>query len=211
MTASDDSLFDYLRLRLKAIRKKKHLTADVVASKAGLSRSTYTSIETGASRPSLDSLYRILKALKIDISSVWPGSIDFTPRGRVALSMDNLFRFREIVLLSEADSACLLLRRRTEIHVLAQFSVEERDWPVMLQLIREPADPQADWQCLWASSGKDELFLCLKQAQGPRLVHLLSEIYLPVWLAAIRFGAHELDARAVELGSLEPLSACDIP
>jgi transcriptional regulator with XRE-family HTH domain len=209
VTAADDLLFEYIRLRLRSIRRKKRLTAEEVAVKAGLSRSTYSTIETGASRPSILSLYRILGALKTDISSVWPNSVGFSSRGLVALSTDNLFRFREVILLTEADSACLLLRRQTETQVLAQFNLEEQDWPHLLELIKEPAEQKTDWKCRRASTGRDNLFLCLRNIQQPDLARLMSDVYLPAWLAAIRFGAHELDVNALDLASFDPYTVCE--
>ncbi len=100
----EDRLFDYIRWRLKAIRRKRALTAAYIASSAGMPRSTYSSIENGVSRPSVGSLHKVHSVLKIDISSVWPVFYKGSREGLIALTADNLFRFREIVLLTEAEA-----------------------------------------------------------------------------------------------------------
>ncbi|QQS43416.1 helix-turn-helix transcriptional regulator [Candidatus Roizmanbacteria bacterium] len=57
---------------LKRTRKKKGLKQVEVAVDAGINPSYYSKIERGEVNPSLEKLYRIIKALKINSSEVLP-------------------------------------------------------------------------------------------------------------------------------------------
>jgi transcriptional regulator with XRE-family HTH domain len=54
------------REALKDVRISKGLSQAQIASRAGLSRSHYTNIETGARKPSLSVMQAICKALGVD-------------------------------------------------------------------------------------------------------------------------------------------------
>lgn len=58
--------------RLKRIRKKRNLKQVEVAVDAGVNPSYYSKIERGEVNPSLDKIYRIIKALKAYSSDVLP-------------------------------------------------------------------------------------------------------------------------------------------
>lgn len=58
--------------RLKRIRKKKDLKQVEVAVDAGVNPSYYSKIERGEVNPSLEKVYRIIKALKIHSSDLLP-------------------------------------------------------------------------------------------------------------------------------------------
>lgn len=57
---------------LKKIRKKKELKQVEVAVEAGVNPSYYSKIERGEVNPSLEKVYRIIKALKIQSSDILP-------------------------------------------------------------------------------------------------------------------------------------------
>lgn len=57
---------------LKKARDKSGLTQAQLANKADLNKNYYARLERGDSLPSLDSLYRITKALKINSSDILP-------------------------------------------------------------------------------------------------------------------------------------------
>ena len=57
---------------LKRIRKKKELKQVEVAVEAGVNPSYYSKIERGEVNPSLEKIYRIIKALKIQSSDILP-------------------------------------------------------------------------------------------------------------------------------------------
>lgn len=57
---------------LKRIRKKKELKQVEVAVDAGINPSYYSKIERGEVNPSLEKVYRIIKALKIHSVDILP-------------------------------------------------------------------------------------------------------------------------------------------
>ena len=57
---------------LKRIRNKKELKQVEVAVDAGVNSSYYSKIERGEVNPSLEKVYRIIKALKIRSSDILP-------------------------------------------------------------------------------------------------------------------------------------------
>lgn len=54
------------RRKLKEIREKLGLSQAQLATRVGIDRSTYACIETGVRDPSLETAYRIRKALKLN-------------------------------------------------------------------------------------------------------------------------------------------------
>jgi len=57
---------------LKRIRNKKELKQVEVAVEAGINPSYYSKIERGEVNPSLEKIYRIIKALRIRSSEILP-------------------------------------------------------------------------------------------------------------------------------------------
>ena len=57
---------------LKRIRKKKNLKQVEVSVDAGVNPSYYSKIERGEVNPSMEKVYRIIKALKIRSSDILP-------------------------------------------------------------------------------------------------------------------------------------------
>jgi len=57
---------------LKRIRNKKELKQVEVAVEAGINHSYYSKIERGEVNPSLEKIYRIIKALRIRSSEILP-------------------------------------------------------------------------------------------------------------------------------------------
>ncbi len=58
--------------RLKRVRKKRGLKQVEVAVDAGVNPSYYSKIERGEVNPSLEKVYRIIKALKVHSSDLLP-------------------------------------------------------------------------------------------------------------------------------------------
>ena len=58
--------------KLKALRRKKKLKQVEVAVDGGINPSYYSKIERGEVNPSLEKIYRIIKALKVHSADVLP-------------------------------------------------------------------------------------------------------------------------------------------
>ena len=59
---------------IRVVRKKRKLSVKEVAEKSGLARVTLANIESGLDAISINNLYRISKALDIDILKILPSS-----------------------------------------------------------------------------------------------------------------------------------------
>lgn len=58
--------------KIKLVRKQKDLTQEELADKAGLHPTYIGQIERGKRNPSLENIYKIQKALKVDIGDIFP-------------------------------------------------------------------------------------------------------------------------------------------
>lgn len=72
---SDDYCFYIVKLNIKKYRKLANITAQELADKSGFSHQYIRNVESLKSynRPRLDSLYRISKALNIDLRQLFDG------------------------------------------------------------------------------------------------------------------------------------------
>ena len=61
-----------IAMKLKQVRLKKNLTQLDLAEKAGVSVNNYAKIERGEIRPSVKTLEKVIKALGIESSSIFP-------------------------------------------------------------------------------------------------------------------------------------------
>lgn len=68
--AADTPLDRNFQERLRAAREAKGLTQADVANRLGVTRPSYTAIETGKASPSLTTIYKVAKALKIDAAEL---------------------------------------------------------------------------------------------------------------------------------------------
>ena len=66
--------------RIRALRKSKTLTQELLGEKAGLSYKFVGEIERGEVNPSLDSLERIATALDVKVGDLFPIETDVFPQ-----------------------------------------------------------------------------------------------------------------------------------
>ena len=66
--------------RIRALRKSKTLTQELLGEKAGLSYKFVGEIERGEVNPSLDSLERIATALNVKVGDLFPIEADVFPQ-----------------------------------------------------------------------------------------------------------------------------------
>ena len=77
------TLSEFVCHRIRRLRLEKGFPAGEVARRAGIANSSYSCLETGRYRMSLDNLFRILAVLGASIVEVWPASPDAAPLDRV--------------------------------------------------------------------------------------------------------------------------------
>jgi transcriptional regulator with XRE-family HTH domain len=58
--------------KLKKAREKEKLTQEELARKAGMSSNYFAKIERGEVNTTFDKIYKIIKALKIEASDIFP-------------------------------------------------------------------------------------------------------------------------------------------
>ena len=63
-----------LGLKIRTVRKARKMTVKELAEKSKLARVTIANIESGLDAISINNLYRISKALEIDILKILPSS-----------------------------------------------------------------------------------------------------------------------------------------
>ena len=66
-------LFDYLMLgeTIKAIRKERDLSQEVLSGLAGIARTHLTMIENGTMKANIDTIYKIAQALDLRLSELF--------------------------------------------------------------------------------------------------------------------------------------------
>ncbi len=105
-----ESVNDFIRQRLRRLRLSKNVGLRKLADRAGIPSSSYASMEAGAYRLNLESLFRVLGALEADITAVWPSEASRARAEDSELLYQRQlqeFRLGEVIRLSQAEGgAC---------------------------------------------------------------------------------------------------------
>lgn len=72
MISTQDEIVKALGENIKAAREKVQLTQEEVAKKAGISSNYFAKIERGEINTTVEKLYKIIKALNVDASDIFP-------------------------------------------------------------------------------------------------------------------------------------------
>ena len=158
---------DFIRERLCALRRERKLSVREAASLTGIPESSYSCLERGYYRITLQNLHRILQALGGRIDEVWPSG---HPMGAAPVASSsvpdadtlNYFRFREFVGLSDASQAVLFLREKETTELVHSFNLSESEEKHLLELVL--AGSSKGWKTYRKSSHKVEIYLALKDA-----------------------------------------------
>lgn len=71
-SSHDEKTIKDLAKKLKKAREKQNLTQAELAEKAGLHVNYYARVERGEVNPSYDTVYKLIKALKVKSSDILP-------------------------------------------------------------------------------------------------------------------------------------------
>jgi XRE family transcriptional regulator, regulator of sulfur utilization len=71
-SSHDEKSIKALASKLKKAREKQNLTQAELAEKAGIHFNYYARVERGEVNPSYDTLYKLIKALKVKSSDILP-------------------------------------------------------------------------------------------------------------------------------------------
>ncbi len=103
--AGQAAVNDFVRRRIRELRIERELKTSDLARRAGIALGSYSCLEAGAYRISLENLFRILTALKVDIREVWPAR-----RGEPPKAVDDGY-VKAVICQADGD----LRRHRVEV------------------------------------------------------------------------------------------------
>jgi len=142
---------DFVRQRLRRLRLSKNVGVREMADRAGIPTSSYASMEAGAYRLNLESLFRVLGALEVDITAVWPSEASGTraeDSEQLYLRQLQEFRLGEVIRRSQAEAATLFEVRGRTCRIVMDQNLS--DFLLDRCLVRlENADPPTEglwWQ-----------------------------------------------------------------
>lgn len=125
--AAKPSVNDFIRRKIREIRLSRQMAMTEVAANLGIPVSSYAALEYGECRINVESLFRILGALRAQITDIWPmeASVRVTARDEFHMRCIQEFRLNELVSLFEAEGATLLRVRCQAVTVLLQDGLTE--------------------------------------------------------------------------------------
>ncbi|HLW78379.1 MAG TPA: helix-turn-helix transcriptional regulator [Terriglobia bacterium] len=194
----------HVRQQIRRLRLSKGLTQRELARVAGISPSSLGCLESGFYRLNVDTLHKILVALNVDVTDIWPSLKHRNTAGGELFLLPgtdevSFFRLREVHLLASAHASSLygITRQRDEAggesngtspadpRPLYTVNVDEDERRWLAQRLRDGA-LAAPWTKYSHCQGTRCLFLCLKGASIKPWLENLIEHYLPTWLAAFQ-------------------------
>lgn len=181
-----DPVNDFVRNRIRSLRRSKNLTTRQVAALSGIPEGSYCCLEGGFYRISLSDLQKIMRALGGSIHDVWPPPKELFKSGSarpMARSMANYFRFQEICSLSEAGKAALLSRQGTRLKWVFESGLDGEQKAELLQALSCQSSPGGGWLVYEKSAQGKSICLALHGAEVEGRLGVLLELYLDLWLA----------------------------
>jgi len=120
MLRNKTAINDLVRKKLKQIRLAQGVRLRQAARRSGIPVSSYAQMESGYYRIHMDSLFRMLGALELDINDVWPVDSVGVEAVDQAVYMQRIqaFRLNEICNWCDAEGACLFRLRHGASSVL---------------------------------------------------------------------------------------------
>ncbi len=179
------SVNDFVRQRLRRLRLMRNVGLRELAERAGIPTSSYASMEAGAYRLNLESLFRVLGVLEADISAVWPTESSGTrAEDSELLYLRRLqeFRLGEVIRLSGAEGGSLFEVRGRSCRIVMYQNLS--DFLLDRCLVRlENGHPPSEglW---WQQNYLDATYHFFLKAEGcPGYVEKLVQHYLVNWCA----------------------------
>jgi len=199
----DGATNTFVRKRIRKLRILKGWTQRELAHAAGISASSLGCLETGFYRFNLDTLQKIIDALGVKISDVWPSQdgsnrVEGSQPPQRARDQVHFYRLAEVHFLTGAESSCLFARNfhpvpwlkpgegapQPELRALytVRLGENERLW-LSHQLSRGAVTPP--WVAFIHRENDWALYLCLKSPSMERWMEKLIRCYLSEWVTAL--------------------------
>jgi len=181
--SSKQKINEFVRLRIREIRKSRKVKVREIAAQAAMPYSSYASMECGFYNINLDNLFRILGALDIDIREVWPveTAVTLAAEDRLQLERIQQFRLSEIISLSGSEGAALFVVKGEKCKLLLHQGLSDF---LLDRLIFYLADELPYPHGLWLekpSQGRKFHFF-LKGESCPEFLSKLIQKYLSIWV-----------------------------
>lgn len=168
---------EVIREKIRLIRKSKNLRMKDVAAKLGMKLSSYSALENGYCRISVDRLYSILDAIEADIEQVWPSESLNVSKLHLLRLQD--LRLRELLYLAEAEAAVLAMRKASEITVLlSEQTLDDAIQRFCFYIEMNQAMPKG--RVIRADYRSFSLFLYMKEAKKTLKVRMVGG-FLDAW------------------------------
>ena len=127
MLRKKTAINDLVRKKLRQIRLAKGVRLRHAAKRARIPVSSYAQMESGYYRIHMDSLFRMLGALEVDINDVWPVDSVGAEAIDQAVYMQRIqaFRLNEVCDWCDAEGACLFRLRKGVSSVLLRQGLSD--------------------------------------------------------------------------------------
>jgi transcriptional regulator with XRE-family HTH domain len=174
---------DWIRERLRRIRNEKGFKAKEVALRAGLPSSSYSCLESGFYRITVENLFKVVAALEISILDVWPCETycSQVQEENAGLRRVQAFRLGEVIRLSEAEGGALFRIHEDSVELVLHHTLSDFLLDRLVLYLENGIDYNNG--CWFRIAGNGcELSLFLKANRCPPHVKRLIKDYLALWL-----------------------------
>ena len=179
---SDNKINEFVRMRIRQLRKAKKLKIREMATRTTMPGSSYASLESGFYKINLDNLFRILGALDADIREVWPAEsvVSGPAEARLYLQRLQQFRLGELISLCEVEGAALFAVEDGRCDVLLYQGVSDF---LLDRLIFYLEDDVSYSEGIWFKKTvrSQDLHFFLKGDKCPDFISRLIEKYMTIW------------------------------
>ena len=173
---------EFVRLRIREIRRTKKIKVREIAAQLGMPYSSYASMEGGFYNINLDNLFRILGVLDTDIREIWPAELAVTEAAEDRLYLQKIqqFRLSKVISLSAAEGGALFSVKDEHCHLLVHQGVGDFLLD-RLMFYLEDGLPYPDGQWFHKTRKEEEFHFFLKGESCPDFLSKLIRKYMVIW------------------------------
>ena len=180
--SSNSHINEFVRLRIREVRRSKKLKVREIAAQLGMPYSSYASMEGGFYNINLDNLFRILGVLDIDIREIWPveAAITEATENRLYVQRIQQFRLGEIISLSGAEGGALFSVKDEKCHLLVNQGVSDFLLDRLIFYLEDGLSyPDGQW--FHKTHKGEEFHFFLKSESCPDFLAKLIRKYMVIW------------------------------
>ncbi len=178
----DDPINLSIRNKIRSIRQSKRISVRQAARRCDIPESSYSCMENGFYRISLQNLNKMLAGLGATIEDVWPGRQSKVESPIEAPERLNHFRFREVNSLSGARKAALFSSAAGRLRCLYSANLDGQEKAELAEMIEVGLN--RGWSFFCRRDGDRSVHLCLLEPVLAPHLRRLVDVYLDLWLAS---------------------------